>query len=120
MIKGDKRNDPDIRNEIRAKTVTTVITETTTYIPMKRNWRTKNIGATTDIIKGGVVITIDVLQPIAGDSMDHGHRDIIGSIRTNVGMTKVRKMSGARRHIANPGTHHGITGGFNKTGMNKQ
>ena len=119
MIKGDKRNDPDIHNEIRAKTVITVITGTTTYIPMKRNWRTKNIGATTDIIKGGVVITIDVLQPIAGDSMDHGHRDIIGSIRTNVGMTKVQKMNSTKGHIANPSTPHGITGGSNQTGMNQ-
>ena len=88
--------------------------------PMKRNWRTKNIGATTDIIKGGVVITIDILQPIAGDLMDHGHRDIIGSIRTNIGMTKVQKMNGSRRHITKPGTHHGITRGSNQTRMNLQ
>ena len=113
MIKGDKRN------EIHAKTIITVIAGTT-YILMKRNWRTKNIGATTDIIKGSVVITIDILQPITGDSMDHDHRDIIGSIRTNGGMTKVQKMNGAKRHIAKLGTHHGITRGFNKTGMNKQ
>ena len=52
--------------------------------------------------------------------MEHGHKDIVGSITTNVDMTKVWKMSGARRHIVNPGTHHGITGGFNKIGMNKQ
>ena len=98
MIKGDKRNDSDIRNEIWAKTVITVIAGIATYILMKRNWRTKNIGATTDIIKGGVVITIDILQPITGDSMDHGHRDIIGSIRTNVGMTKVQKTHREPRH----------------------
>ena len=78
MIKGDKRKDPNIRNRIRAKSVTTVIVGTATYIPMKRNWRTKNIGATTDIIKGGVIITIGDQQPIARDSMDPGHMDIIG------------------------------------------
>ena len=50
-------------NEINAKSVTTVIAGTT-YILMKKNWRTRNIGETTDMIKGGVVTTIEDLQKI--------------------------------------------------------
>ena len=117
MIKGDKRNDPDMRSKISTKSVIIVITGRTTYIPMKKNWRTRNIRVTTDTIKEGVVMAIDDWQPIAEDSMDHDQMGIIGSIGTNIVTTKVRKMSSIRRHIKNSGNHHGITRGFIKTGI---
>ena len=51
-----------------------------------------------------------------GDSMDPSHMDIIGSIRTNAVMKKVWKMSNIKRHIENPGNHHGIIGASTKPG----
>ena len=66
MIKGDKRNDSDMRDGISAKSANTIIAVTTTYIPMKKNRRTKTIGISTDIIKGGIVITIEVSQTNCG------------------------------------------------------
>ena len=46
-------------NEISAKSATTIIVGTTTYIPMNKNWRTRNIRARTDIIKGATIMAID-------------------------------------------------------------
>ena len=65
-------------------------------------------------------MAIDDQQPIAGDSMDHGQMTIIGSIGTNVVMTRVRKMISVRSHTENIVNHHRIIGYFSKTGMSKQ
>ena len=117
MIKGDKRNDSDMWNRINAKSVSTVITVTTTYIPMKKNRRMKTIGISTDIIKGDVLMAIDVRQLITEDSTDRGPmEDTIENIGTNVAMTRVRKMSGVRSHTGNTVSHQDITGDFSKIG----
>ena len=102
------------------KSVSIAIVGTTTSIPTRKISRTNIIGIPTDIIMGGVVTVIDDRQTIAEDSMGLGQMDTISSIGTNVVITKVPKMSGIRRHIENPDNHHGITGGFSKTGMSKQ
>ena len=119
MIKGAKRNDPDIRIEIHAMTGTTVITGITT-IPMKRGRRKKNIGATTGIIKEGVVATTTVQRISVVDSMGRAHKESIDSIGTNDVTTKVRRMTGARSHAGTNRKHPGIPGECNKTRRSKR
>ena len=101
MIKDDKRNGSDMRTRINAKSVSTVIAVTTTYIPKKKNNRMKTIGISPNIIKGGVVMAIDINQLIVEDSLDRDQMDTIDSIGTNVAMTRVGKMSGVRSHTEN-------------------
>ena len=119
MIKGGKRNDFDIRSRISAKTANTVIAITITYISMKKNRRTKNIGIPTYILKGRDVTTIDDHQTIVKDSMGLSQMDTIDNIGTNVVMARVRKMIGITSHTENTVNHPGITGAFNKTGKSK-
>ena len=118
MIKGAKRNDPDIRIEIHAMTGTTVIAEIT-MIPMKRSRRTKNIGATTGIIKEGVVTTTTVRRTSVVDSMGLAHKKSIDSIGTNGVTTKVRRMTDGGSHVGTNRKHPGIPGERNKTRRSK-
>ena len=86
---------------------------------MKKNRRMKNIGISTNIIKGGIITVIDNRRTITKDSMGRGQMDMIDIIGTNVVMTRGRKMIGLKRHTKNIVNHPGITGDFNKTGMSK-
>ena len=119
MIKGAKRNDPDIRIEIHTMTGTTVITGITT-IATKRSRRTKNIGATTGIIKEGVVMTTTVRRTSMVDSMGLAHKESIDSIGTNDVTTKVRRITGAKSHTRTNRKHPGIPGECNKTRRSKR
>ena len=100
MIKGAKKNDPDIRIGIHVATGTTEIARITT-ISRKKSQRTKNTGATTNIIKEGVITTTTVRRTNVVDSK--GLAGNIDNIGINGIMTKVWKMTSTRSHA---GTNH--------------
>ena len=104
--KSDKRNDSDIRTRISTRSVSTTTAIITTSIQMRKTKRRKTTRVTTDIIKGGVIMVIDVRRILVGDLMD---RDPIDKLGINAAMTIVQMMSGVRGPTGNTVSHHDRT-----------